>query len=112
MTDIQISTSQQALLDEIREKVMVYLKIEHAPKEKQDEVLAQLGETAFQKVLLALLERLDEAGQTEYEALLDREASPEETDAFLHAHIADYEEVVRRTMDELMQRLVTSGDEA
>lgn len=115
MTDTnnaQMTPQQQAAMDQIREKVLEYLGIQYAPKEKQDEVLAKLGETSVQKILIALLERLDSAGQIEYDALLERGASPEEMDAFLRERVPDYEEVVKKTMDDLMERLVSAGNAA
>lgn len=95
-----------AVPENIREQIVAQLGIQNAPKEKQDEVFAKIGEVAFQKLLLAVLDRLGEKEQEAFGDLLERQASPEEVQKFLQEHIADYEEMCGNIVKELMASLM------
>lgn len=108
--DDQIFSNDVA--QEIRGKILEYLGIQYAPQEKQDEVLAKIGEVALQKILIATLEKLNEEEQKEYDALLGQKASPEELEAYIKEHVPDYEETTRKIVDGLMKDLAAAGNRA
>lgn len=90
---------------EAQEKVLKTLGIENAPQEKQEEILAKIGEVALKETLLATLERLDEDQKNTYNELLEKNASPNEVEGFLKEAIPDYEEMVQRVISALMNDL-------
>lgn len=108
MTQVQTTP----LPEEMREKVLEYLGIQYAPKEKQDEVLAKIGEVAFQKMIMAVLSRFDEETQKQYNVLLDSDPQPEQIEAFFKEHVPDYAQVSQGAVDTLMKDLIAAGDNA
>jgi len=103
---------KQALpLDEgARKKILEYLGIEKVEQEKQDEMIAKIGEVAFKQLFLETMERLDEKQQKAFAKLLEKEASSEDMDAFLREAIPDYDAMAQKVIAELMEDLRTAGD--
>jgi|GEM_PF-4506038 len=93
----------------VRIKMLEHLGIEKAPEEKQNEIIAKIGEVAFKEILLATLERLNEEQQKEYDTLLEQEASPDVIETFLKEAIPEYEEMVQEIINGLMKELQEAG---
>lgn len=100
MTEEHTITNKEA-----QEKVLKTLGIENAPQEKQEEILTKIGEVALKETLLATLERLDEDQKKTYDELLEKNANPDEVEAFLKEAIPDYEEMVQSVINTLMSDL-------
>ena len=69
--------------------------------EEQEEMLTDLDEMIFQGTLVRLLEMMDEATQAEFEALMERDASPEELEAFLDKKVPNSKSAVEDTIREM-----------
>ncbi len=69
--------------------------------EEQEEMLADLDEMIFQGTLVRLLEMMDEKTQAEFEALMERDAPPEEIEVFLDTKVPNSQQAVDDTIREM-----------
>lgn len=86
-----MALDQEALKKELIEA----FHLEGIPADKQETLLAKMGEALLKRIFLETMEKIGEAGVTEYEALLDRGATQEEIEAFLENRIPGYNIFVR-----------------
>lgn len=86
-----MALDQEALKKELIES----FHLEGIPAEKQEALLAKMGEALLKRIFLETMEKIGETGVTEYEALLDRGAPQGEIEAFLENKIPGYNIFVR-----------------
>lgn len=103
-------SSQTFPLDEeSKKKILEYLGIEKVDEEKQNEMIAKIGELAFKQLFLETMDRLDEEKQQIFAELLEKEASSEEAEAFLRSAIPDYDQMAQKVVVDLMSDLKQAG---
>lgn len=94
---------QQALTEEL----ITAFHLEGIPKEKQEELIAKMGEAILKRIFLETMEKLGDEGVKEYEALLDRNAGEQEIGAFFEKKIPGYdifvENVAKNFKEEMLQ---------
>ena len=94
---------QQALTQEL----ITAFHLEGIPKEKQEELIAKMGEAILTRIFLETMEKIGDEGVKEYEALLDRQAGEREISAFFEAKIPGYdifvEDTVRKFKEDMLQ---------
>jgi hypothetical protein len=98
--------NQQALMQEL----ITAFHLEGIPKEKQEELVAKMGEAILKRIFLETMEKIGDAGVREYEALLDRNAGEQEIGAFFEAKIPGYdifmEDAVKKFKEDMLQGMV------
>jgi hypothetical protein len=85
---------QQALMQDF----ITAFHLEGVPKEKQEELVAKMGEAMLKRIFLDTMEKIGDAGVREYEVLLDRQAGEQEIGAFFEAKIPGYDVFVEETV--------------
>ena len=81
-----------ALDQEVLKKELISaFHLEGIPADKQEALLSKIGEALLKRIFLETMEKIGEAGATEYEALLDKEAKQEEIEEFLENNFASLE---------------------
>lgn len=96
-----MALDQSALMDEI----VAEFHLERIPEDKREELIAKMGEALMKRIFLATMDKLGESGVAEYEALLEREATPEEVDAFLETKIPAYNVFARNVAVEFKEEM-------
>ncbi|OGI14495.1 MAG: hypothetical protein A3E38_00745 [Candidatus Moranbacteria bacterium RIFCSPHIGHO2_12_FULL_54_9] len=86
-----MALDQEALKKELIEA----FRLEGIPGDKQEELLAKIGEALLKRIFLETMEKMGEAGIAEYEALLEKNAKQEELEAFFETKIPGYNVFVR-----------------
>lgn len=86
-----MALDQEALKKELIES----FHLEGIPADKQEALLAKMGEALLKRIFLETMEKIGETGVTEYEALLDKGATQEEIEVFLENKIPGYNIFVR-----------------
>lgn len=86
-----MALDQEALKKELTET----FHLESLPADKQETLLARMGEALLKRIFLETMEKIGDAGVKEYETLLDRGAKQEEIEAFLESRIPGYNIFVR-----------------
>lgn len=92
-------------LDQMKGEMVTALGLEGLPSEKQDALLEKIGEALMKRLFLETIEKLGTEGTKEYEALLEKKASPEEIDAFLEQRIPGYHIFVREVVEEFREEM-------
>ena len=95
MTNQKDTIIQQTIIEE--------LGLSELPQEKQEELLAKIGEVLIKRIYLETMERLEKEDQ---EKLVDMmEKNPDSIEAFLAEKIPNYEEFVKSIIDNFKQEL-------
>lgn len=92
MRNMPQSTLQQNILQE--------LGLDAMPPKIQEDLLVKLTESALKRITLETLSRLSEEDRKEFDKIQNAK-DPEKMNEFLRAKIPNYEELVRRVVDEL-----------
>jgi len=89
----------------IREAVMKELGLEKLSQEKQEELIAKMGEVVLKKMFLETVEKLDGDGRKHFERMLEEKRTPEEIEEFLKVKIPDYDEILKKIVMDLKEDL-------
>lgn len=94
----------------LKKELIETFHLEGIPAEKQEALLAKMGEALLKRIFLETMEKLGDAGVAEYESLLERGAKQEEIEAFFESRIPGYNVFVRGVItaftEEMKQRTV------
>ena len=90
---------------DLHEEFIKEFHLENVPKEKQDELLEKMGEALLKRVFLETMEKIGQEGVTEYEALLDKQATQEEVDACFESKIPGYNSFVSDIVKEFKEEM-------
>jgi hypothetical protein len=88
----------------LKQTIIEELGLQDLPQEKQDELMAQIGEVVMKRIYLETMESLEKEDQ---EKLIDlMEKKPEEAEGFLREKIPDYDNFVKKVVDDFKAELV------
>lgn len=88
--------------EKIKNEIMKDLGLAKLSQEKQDEILAKIGEIILKKIFIETIDKLGDKDGTELKEMLNREDSnPEEIEKFLKAKIDDYDMIVEKIVEEV-----------
>lgn len=90
---------------QLRDELIKAFHLEQIPEDKRDELLEKMGEALLKRVFLATMEKIGDDGVAEYEILLEKEAKPEEVEAFFEAKIPGYDVFVRDVATEFKEEM-------
>ncbi len=90
---------------ELKQEFVKEFHLENVPEDKQEELLEKMGEALLKRIFLETMEKIGEAGVTEYEALLDKKASQEEIDAFFESKIPGYNRFVSEIVEAFKEEM-------
>ncbi|MEI8096932.1 MAG: DUF5663 domain-containing protein [Candidatus Moraniibacteriota bacterium] len=91
--------------DELKKELIEAFHLEGAPKDKQEELLAKIGESLLKRIFIETMEKMGDANVKEYEEMLDREAKQEEIQAFFENKIPGYNIFVRGVVTKFKEEL-------
>jgi hypothetical protein len=87
----------------LQQTIIEELGMQDLPQDKQDELLAKIGEVVMKRIYLETMERLEKPDQ---ENLVDMmEKNPEAVEAFLTDKIPDYNEFVKKIVDDFKEEM-------
>ena len=84
----------------LEEELIQELALSGLPKLKQEELLGRMLEALLKRIFMGTMERLDEKGMQEYEALIESEPAEETVGKFLEERIPKYTEFVEGIVDQ------------
>lgn len=90
---------------QLREELITAFHLEQVAPEKQDELIAKMGEAILKRLFLETMEKIGDDGVAEYEALLHKEAKPEEMDAFFEKKIPGYNVFIQGVIDSFKEEM-------
>jgi hypothetical protein len=74
-------------------------------QDKQEQLLIKVTESVLKRIFLETMYRLSEAEQASYDKMIDGNASPEEVEKFLREKIADYDNIIKKTIRDFKQEM-------
>lgn len=74
---------------------------------EQQELLLEISELVSKGTFIRLLERMDETTRDEFTALMERDATDEEVQAFIDARVPDAQSAVTETVQELTNDILS-----
>jgi len=98
-------TDQDSNQNPVPQSIIDELGLNDLPQEKQEQLLIKMTEVVLQRIFVETMDKLAPADQEEYEKMIDREATPEEMEAFLREKIAGYEEMVKKIVDDFKEEM-------
>jgi len=87
----------------LRQTIVSAYNIGSLPPEEQDGIIERIGSLIFQSILMRVMENMPESAQTEFENLLDTDASPETIMEFLRGNVEDFETIAREEAEKFQR---------
>lgn len=87
----------------IKQTIIEELGLQDLPQEKQDELMTQIGEVVMKRIYLETMETLEKEDQEKLVDLMEKD--PENVETFLREKISDYDNFVKKVVDEFKTEL-------
>jgi len=97
-----MALDQEALKKELIEA----FHLEDVPEDKQEMLLAKIGESLMKRIFLETMEKMGDDGVKEYEALLEKEPTQETIELFLESKIPGYNIFIRGVVTKFKEEMV------
>jgi hypothetical protein len=98
-------TDQNQNPSPITQSIIDELGLNDLPADKQEQLLIKMTEVVLQRIFVETMDKLAPVDQEEYEKMIDREATPEEMEAFLKGKIAGYDEMIKKVVDDFKEEM-------
>jgi hypothetical protein len=82
------------------------LNLAELPEDQQEAILLDINDAVFKGALVRLVDRMDEKTQKKFSKLLDSDASGEDVEAFIKAHVPEADEIVADTVKEIQDDIL------
>ena len=93
------------MTDEIQKKLINDLGLSGLPADKKDQLIMRMTETVLKRIFWETMEKLNDKDQDEYSKMIDDNADPEKLEVFLKGKISNYEEMVKKTVDDFVAEM-------
>lgn len=91
--------------EEVKKALLEEMGIANLPENQQNELLSKMTEAVLKRILLEVLDKLNESDRVSYEKMIENEASPEEMDKFLQEKVPEYEKLVGKVVSEFKEEM-------
>ncbi|MEK9173848.1 MAG: hypothetical protein AAB845_01120 [Patescibacteria group bacterium] len=83
------------VLEQYRQEIIEIFGLEDVSPEKQDDLLAKIGEVFLKRLFLATIDKLGAQGAKDYQKLIESNADVDTVEAFLAEKIPNYPVFIR-----------------
>lgn len=87
--------------DKIKLEIMKDLGFDKLPEDKQDDILAKIGEIILKKIFIETIDKLDTESANEFRDMLKNGESAEKIEDFLNAKIENYDIIIEKIVEEV-----------
>ena len=94
--------------DKTKEDIMQYLGLNNLSKEKQDEILAKIGEIILKKIFIETVDRLSVNDRETFEKMLKDGSDADSIEKFLNTKIENYDMIIGKIVDDLKEDIKNS----
>lgn len=91
--------------EEAKKALLEEMGIADLPEDQQNELIDKMTEAVLKRMLLVVLEKLNDEDRASFEAMIDKEAAPEEVNSFLQEKIPDYEQLAAKVVNEFKEEM-------
>ena len=89
----------------LQKKFMDELGLADLPQDKQEQLMEKMTEVILKRMFVETMDALNPADHDAYEALLDREAKPEEIENFLREKIVNYDQLLEKIVKNFREEM-------
>ena len=87
------------------------LGIDTLSRDKQNELIIKMSEVLLKRIFLETMEKLGDNGREEYEKITEnKEVTPEQMEEFLKSHIADYDQMIQKIIEDFKKEMMTANN--
>lgn len=79
----------------LRQTIINAYNLGSLTEEEQNDIIERIGSLIFQGILMRVMEGMSESLQSEFEEMLDKDASPEMIIGFLRENVSDFENIAK-----------------
>lgn len=94
--------------DKMKEDIMQYLGLSKLSQDKQDEILAKIGEIILKKIFIETVDKLDQEDRVEFERMLKEGTDVESIEKFLNTKIENYDMIIGKIVEEIREDIKNS----
>lgn len=87
--------------DKIKEDIMQYLGLNKLSQDKQDEILAKIGEIILKKIFIETVDKLKEGDREEFEKMLKDGSDADKIEKFLNTKIENYDIIIGKIVEDI-----------
>jgi len=81
------------------------LGLSGASQEKKEELLVKMTEVLLKRIFIEVMEKLPEPDQNEYAKIIEDKAEPDKVEAFLKEKLPNYEEMVKKVIEDFKEEM-------
>lgn len=101
------------MLKSIEENIIKTLHLDTLPEAQQKKIFEDMGHIIYQRILIRVLETLDEAGKDEFDKILGKKGvTGDEVLVFLRNKIANLDQIMNEEILSLKERAVSVMENA
>lgn len=89
--------------DKIKSDIMKDLGFDKLAEDKQDEILAKIGEIILKKIFIETIDKLEPQDADKFREMLQKGGSAEEIEEFLNAKIENYGIIIEKIVEEVKE---------
>jgi hypothetical protein len=90
---------------QVQKTILDELGLTDLPQEKKEALLIKMTEVILKRIFVETMEKLVPEAQEEYAKLIEANATPEEVENFLAEKIPNYDELIKKTVDEFVEEM-------
>ncbi|MDX9913645.1 MAG: hypothetical protein RBS77_03635 [Candidatus Moranbacteria bacterium] len=94
--------------DKMKEDIMQYLGLSKLSQDKQDEILAKIGEIILKKIFIETVDKLAEEDRVEFERMLKEGTDVDSIEKFLNTKIENYDMIIGKIVEEIREDIKNS----
>ena len=87
----------------LRQTIINAYNLGSLPEEEQNDIIERIGSLIFQGILMRVMEGMPENLQSEFEDMLDKDASPEMIIGFLRENVSDFENIAKEEAEKFQR---------
>lgn len=87
----------------LRQTIINAYNLGSLSEDEQNDIIERIGSLIFQGILMRVMEDMPETLQSEFEEMLDKDASPEMIIGFLRDNVQDFEKIAQEEAEKFQR---------
>ncbi|QQR76972.1 hypothetical protein IPJ63_01790 [Candidatus Nomurabacteria bacterium] len=87
----------------LRQTIINAYNLGSLSEDEQNDIIERIGSLIFQGILMRVMEDMPETLQSEFEEMLDKDASPEMIIGFLRENVRDFENIAKEEAEKFQR---------
>lgn len=89
--------------DPVKKTILEMLELQKLPESQQIKILEGVGQVVYEAVFMRVMEELDEKGQKEFTAALERAKTPDEVISYLTENVPKFDQLVQEEVEKFRE---------